>query len=192
MIVAHGFEPGESGRVAHLFWQAFSDKLSRLLGPERRAVPYLARVLRAERALVARDARGRLVGVAGVKTAQGGFVGGGLADLATIYGRAGALWRAPVLAMMDRPLAADEMLMDGLFVAPEARGAGVGSALIRAVLSEARRRGCTAVRLEVIDRNLRARALYERLGFVPTEEVRLGLLAPMFGFRQATTMRRPV
>ncbi|EWT03537.1 GCN5 family acetyltransferase [Intrasporangium oryzae NRRL B-24470] len=56
----------------------------------------------------------------------------------------------------------------GMYVAPRARGRGVGEALVGAVLDEARRRGKSVVVLEVADTNAPAIALYERCGFVRT------------------------
>lgn len=48
---------------------------------------------------------------------------------------------------------------------PEARGKGVGSALIAAVEGAARARHCQSLRLEVRTDNLTAIRLYERLGY---------------------------
>jgi ribosomal protein S18 acetylase RimI-like enzyme len=48
---------------------------------------------------------------------------------------------------------------------PEARGKGVGSALIEAVENAARQRRCRALRLEVRSDNAAAIRLYERLGY---------------------------
>lgn len=56
----------------------------------------------------------------------------------------------------------------GMYVAPRARGRGVGVALVEAVLAEARHRGKDRVVLEVADGNGPAIALYERCGFVRT------------------------
>ncbi|MDV3220741.1 GNAT family N-acetyltransferase [Intrasporangium sp.] len=56
----------------------------------------------------------------------------------------------------------------GLYVAPRARGRGVGEALVNAVLDEARHLGRTEVVLEVGSTNEAAIALYERCGFVRT------------------------
>lgn len=53
-----------------------------------------------------------------------------------------------------------------LSVDPQQRGRGVGTALILAAQGEARRRGCHTLAGCVADDNPRARALYERLGFV--------------------------
>jgi ribosomal protein S18 acetylase RimI-like enzyme len=48
---------------------------------------------------------------------------------------------------------------------PDARGKGVGSALLDAAAQVAHRRGCRALRLEVRIDNAVAISLYERLGF---------------------------
>lgn len=48
---------------------------------------------------------------------------------------------------------------------PEARGHGVGGALLDAVMHAASRRGCAALRLEVRKDNAAAIRLYERRGF---------------------------
>lgn len=55
-----------------------------------------------------------------------------------------------------------------MWVAPEARGHGLGEALIEAVAAWARDAGFDRILLDVGDTNLPAVALYERCGFVPT------------------------
>ncbi|MFE2304367.1 GNAT family N-acetyltransferase [Streptomyces sp. NPDC059445] len=54
----------------------------------------------------------------------------------------------------------------GLAVADEARGAGVGRALLRAACEEARRQGARRITLRVLGHNTPARALYASEGFV--------------------------
>ncbi|WP_328870832.1 GNAT family N-acetyltransferase [Streptomyces sp. NBC_00287] len=56
--------------------------------------------------------------------------------------------------------------IQGLAVADEARGLGVGRALIRAAVEEARRRGARRLTLRVLGHNTPARKLYESEGFV--------------------------
>lgn len=56
--------------------------------------------------------------------------------------------------------------IQGLAVAEEARRFGVGRALIRAVISEARRQGALRISLRVLGHNTPARRLYESEGFV--------------------------
>jgi ribosomal protein S18 acetylase RimI-like enzyme len=54
----------------------------------------------------------------------------------------------------------------GLAVADEARGKGVGRALLRAAVEQARDGGFRRITLRVLGHNTRARALYESEGFV--------------------------
>ncbi|MFN3376547.1 MAG: GNAT family N-acetyltransferase [Burkholderiaceae bacterium] len=55
-----------------------------------------------------------------------------------------------------------------LVVLPSARGQGLGTALVRALLDWGRQAGAQAAYLQVRIANSRAQQLYERLGFVPT------------------------
>ncbi|MFF4831322.1 GNAT family N-acetyltransferase [Streptomyces sp. NPDC001315] len=54
----------------------------------------------------------------------------------------------------------------GLAVAAEARGKGVGRALLRAAVEEARHQGARRISLRVLGHNTAARALYASEGFV--------------------------
>lgn len=56
--------------------------------------------------------------------------------------------------------------IQGLVVAEEARGAGVGRALLRAAQEEARKLGARRITLRVLGHNAPARKLYESEGFV--------------------------
>ncbi|AHH20518.1 putative acetyltransferase [Nocardia nova SH22a] len=65
---------------------------------------------------------------------------------------------------------AGELEFRMLAVAGRARGAGVGTALVRAVLDTARDEGFAAVVLTTMPDMLAARRIYERLGFVHIPE----------------------
>ncbi|MEV7861681.1 GNAT family N-acetyltransferase [Streptomyces hirsutus] len=54
----------------------------------------------------------------------------------------------------------------GLAVSEEVRGRGIGRALVRAAVQEARDRGARRITLRVLGHNTTARALYESEGFV--------------------------
>lgn len=76
-----------------------------------------------------------------------------------------------------------------MWVAPEARGAGLGRQLVHRVVDWARSVGAAAVTLEVHEANDSARRLYEACGFVLT-----GRANPFVKEPSAATleMRRPV
>jgi GNAT superfamily N-acetyltransferase len=190
--IEQGFTPADRPRVARLYWDAFGPKLGRVMGPGARALAFFEAALDPSHAICARGPDGALLGVAGFKTAQGALVGGSLPTLAGSYGWPGALWRFALLAALERDTENTRFLLDGIFVAPDSRGQGVGTALLSAIAQEGRRRGYAELRLDVIDANHRARALYEREGFHAVGAQSIGPLRHVFGFRSATTMVRPL
>ena len=188
VTVSPGFSEHHRADVAALFWAAFEAKLTPALGDAARAQAFIARSLRPDFAFSAVDETGTLLGVAGIKTERGGLLTGHYADLKAVYGPFGGFWRGAILDQFERPLAPGVLQMDGIFVAQAARGRGVGTQLLDAVIWTARMNRCAQVRLDVVDENPRARTLYERYGFRETGRVRAGILAPLLGFREAATM----
>ncbi len=63
-----------------------------------------------------------------------------------------------------------EAIVLNVYVAPDWRRRGVGEALMRTLLDDLARRGIRRIVLHAADAG---RRLYERLGFVPTNEMRL-------------------
>lgn len=185
--VRHGFAKDERARVAELYWGAFGGKLGRVMGPAPRALAFLCDALDPRYALCARDG-GVIVGVAGFRDTDGGLLVGTLGQFARHYGWLGTAWRIPLLMLMEKTLQPDTLAMDGIFVAPETRGQGVGSALLEAIKAEALRRGLPKVRLDVTDANPRARALYLRSGFARLRQRRLVGVGWIYGFRSAEVM----
>ncbi|MEL6596855.1 MAG: GNAT family N-acetyltransferase [Pseudomonadota bacterium] len=183
-----GFTEAERAHAAQLYWQAFSGKLGKLMRPDAKALGFLEDVLNPDFAISARDDAGALLGLAGFKTADGALVGGELSDMQRHYGLWGGIWRGVLLSILERDLEEGILLMDGIFVDARARGLGIGTQLLTAILHEARRRNLSQVRLDVIDSNPRARALYERVGFEAGKTEHIGPLRHLVGFSYATRM----
>lgn len=192
VVLHHGLPDRLRAEAADLYWEAFGGKLARVMGPKPKAVAFLCKALRDDHVISALSAggveSGDLLGLVGFKTYAGSFAGGDAADLRAVYGGFGAFWRAWVLSLLQRDTENERFLLDGICVAATAQGKGVGTLLLTAICREARVRGFSGVRLDVIATNPRARALYERCGFVAIRTDTMGPLRYVFGFAASTTM----
>ncbi|MEB4613659.1 GNAT family N-acetyltransferase [Leucobacter sp. M11] len=185
--ITRGIPAGQEHAVAVLYWEAFGAKLAPALSSRERGVAYLRAHLVPERILCATE-HGRVLGVLGFDEGGLGAVHPTYRGLVRAFSPFSAPWRALMLAVLARSARPEEFQLDGISVSAAARGRGIGSRLLDEAKREARERGKVAVRLSVIDTNPRARALYERSGFVPAGTVTMGPLAPVFGFRTASDM----
>ncbi|MFO1201943.1 MAG: GNAT family N-acetyltransferase [Tabrizicola sp.] len=190
VTVFRGLHPQLRHQAARLYWEAFGGKLGRVLGPDERALRFFERVIRGDLCFSAVGDGGELIGLAGFKTPAGSFAGGSWDDLTEVYGRLGGRWRGGILWALGREVDNDRFLIDGICVAKAHRGKGVGSRLLAALYLEAAELGYGSVRLDVIQDNFRARALYERQGFRAVRTEELGVLRFLFGFASSTTMVR--
>ncbi|MFE5711012.1 GNAT family N-acetyltransferase [Streptomyces sp. NPDC056501] len=190
-VVRRGVPEGGAARVAALYWEAFGRKLGAALNPPDKARAFLATHLHHDRAVTAL-VDGEVAGVAGYHLDGRGLLGGGAGDVLSAYGVLRGLHRVALLALLERRPTAGELVMDGIAVAPGHRGAGIGTMLLREIAAVAAEAGCRRIRLDVIDVNPRARALYERHGFTAVHTERTPYLRELMGFGAVTTMHRPV
>lgn len=192
VTIFRGLHPQFRTQAARLYWEAFGGKLGRVLGPDDRALRFFQRVIRGDLCFAAVDDESQLIGLAGYKTPAGSFAGGTWDDLTEVYGRWGGRWRGGLLWALGREVDNDRFLIDGICVAKAHRSKGVGSMLLAALYQEAEERGYRSIRLDVVQDNWRARALYERQGFRAVRTEKLGALRFLFGFATSTTMVRPL
>jgi GNAT superfamily N-acetyltransferase len=82
----------------------------------------------------------------------------------------------------------DRLYLDSLAVDPRFEGRGVGGALMRHVIAEARRRHKTAVSLFVIDREQRPYEIYRHFGFVTGHSESPRLFRRVIGFDRTDYM----
>jgi len=189
--VFDGFAPQHRAEVTDLYLDAFGPKLARFLGRGARIRDFVHETLNANFAVVAIDTQtGRVVGVAGFRTEQGGLTERFGARLHGHYGPFGGFWRGLILNLLQTQERSDKLLVDGIAVAERYRGSGIGTALLHALDVKAAALGKQGIRLDVIDENRRAQALYARHGYTVTDAHDIGLLRVIFGFRRATQMTR--
>jgi putative acetyltransferase len=95
-----------------------------------------------------------------------------LDDFSLAYPKPGGVWLAwregvAVGCVALRPLGDGAVELKRLYALPQARGFGVGRALVMTALSAARGAGFRAVRLDTVRGMEAAQVLYASLGFVP-------------------------
>ncbi|GAA4975530.1 GNAT family N-acetyltransferase [Actinoplanes utahensis] len=188
----HRAVPAEARQTAaRLYALAFDAKLRAALGAGDERLRFLADHLRPDRMLCA-TVDGRVRGVAGLHLDGGTAFDVTLPGLFRAYG-VSAGWRFLVLLGLHREPRPDELLLDGIAVDPAARGQGLGTLLLREAEILAAERGLRRVRLSVVDTNPRARALYERVGFVTVHSERVDTLGRLYGgFTEVTDMVKEV
>ena len=172
-IIEHGLPVAMRGQAAALFEGAFGEKMRLAIRDGQKRVAVMERLIIADHVVIARDGD-QLLGMAGLSSLGPPFEGGLMGQswdprpLRDVLGWVGATWATLSLRLADHHPAPGELYVDGLAVAPEARGQGIGSRLLAEIAATARRGGLGFVRLEVVDTNPRAQALYERLGYTVT------------------------
>lgn len=149
-------------------------KLASALGSPERGRAFLASHRRHDRGITASPIRAASPAspirarVAGYKLAGRALTGGSARDVLSVYGPLRGPPRLALLALLalfTRKPAEGEPMMDGICVAAALRGTGIGGLLLHEIVAVAADNTCSRIRLNVIDANPRASALYERHGF---------------------------
>ena len=188
ITIHQGFPDALRQDAAALYDAAFGPKLAIGIPDDARRLAVLQQGIDPRFALAA-TSNGRLAGIAGFKTSAGAFTGDiSFGLLRTQTGLGGALRAALIFSLFERKPAPEQLLMDGIAVAPEMRGQGVGTRLLRQLMVYGRDAGYHTLRLDVIDINPAARRLYERVGFVAVRTERFPALKWLLGFAAATEM----
>jgi ribosomal protein S18 acetylase RimI-like enzyme len=90
-------------------------------------------------------------------------------------------WLFSWMSTMQR-MGRDTMRIAVIAATENARGRGVGTFLLEDTFAFARSQGYKKLKLEVVDTNPRARALYERVGFRTVRRIRTGFITRRGGF----------
>jgi ribosomal protein S18 acetylase RimI-like enzyme len=169
--------------AGQIYYEAFRRKLQPLIGRPAATRAVLTAGLNLAMTMGAL-ADGRLLGIAGLHSHADNFARVSLRASVAALGLAHGVyaWAALSLFVAASPCPADELRVAALAVDAAARGQGVGTRLLTAVFDQARHAGCRTVRLEVVDTNTGARALYERLGFTEIKTYRYPLVRHWLGF----------
>jgi len=192
MRILRGIPPELVAETAALLVDAFDQKVQHELRPRtpEQARRLAARSLTPDLGWVALAEDGIVLGVIGIGMRGRRFSHMSYCMLAEEFGPLGAVWRW-MFAFFEQVFVRPRKLqwrIEVLAVAESARGKGVGTDLVRAVIDAAREAGMRSVRLEVVDVNDDALRLYERLGFRSRASVPTGWLTAGGGYRAVCFM----
>ena len=189
--IKEGFGEDDRGRVAELFWEAFGHKLRPGFANEETGRAVLSATIRSDRVLSAYQS-GELLVMCGFHQAGVGSVDLSWSKVRKVVSFPAYLRALLVLSVISTSERAGAFVLDGIAVHVDARGKGIGTALLRRAADKAKASGASAVRLAVVDSNPKARSLYEREGFVQVESGSIGFLSLLYRFKTYVNMELKV
>ena len=196
--ISRSLAPEHRATAIDIFQDAFGSKLRQALPSAEQRQAFVDATLVADRCVTASDGE-TVLGLAGLKAAAGRYQGGvldgdtlGLGEMRRLFGLTGMIRAAVVLGFIDHKAEPGELYSDFLAVSTAARGRGIGTKLLDADAAIGHEDGFRWVRLDVIDTNPRAQALYEREGYTVIKEQKLGFVGRLVGFDAAYTMELPL
>lgn len=179
--------------VMNLYAVGLKDKLMPILNNADQAQRVLTQNLVLHRCLTAFHDQ-KPVGMLAIQTPNDSFWNPTLKLLRAEYGLIGGLFRLGGLYLLHHENRAGEWYVDGIVVAEQARGLGIGSGLLALFEKIAKGKGIEKLSLEVVDTNHRARALYQRFGFAEIDRKSIWPLNHIYGFpfKSAIQMEKPL
>ena len=184
-----GLREAERDVAASLYWQAFSKKLSFLLGPRKKAEAYISKVLNKDNVFAVRDTKNNIIGLSGFRDINGGVIGGTFGDLVDVYGFLGAIWRATFLSFLERKDNSEILHLDAVCVEQKSRGKGIGRKIIDFSGRFAKSRSIVAIELDVVSNNQHAIRFYKNLDFYIVSKEKIGIIGLILGFKSIYRMR---
>ncbi|MFX0078505.1 MAG: GNAT family N-acetyltransferase [Candidatus Hermodarchaeota archaeon] len=151
-------------RTARIIYESFEHKFRYTLGPREKAIAFIGSRMNDKYALVALK-EGKVIGIAGAKTIEGELIQSNLIQWLRTYHLCALRTFVVALPFLLRRKQKDVFELIYLSVTNEARGHGIGTRIVKEFIRYAKSEGFLCVLLEVIDENVRAKTLYERLGF---------------------------
>lgn len=178
--------------AATLIYDTFRRKFKYSLGPRQKGIRFIAHSLRDKYALVALQG-GKLVGLAGVKNSHGELIEiqFGL-WLRTYHVHAFRSFLVGFPFWYER-LTPGVLKLTNLCVNESVREQGLGTSMIQEFIRYGKDKGFQVLKLEVINSNIRAKALYERLGFEITRYTKIPFpWSHLYGFTGIYEMSYPL
>jgi ribosomal protein S18 acetylase RimI-like enzyme len=192
--IQQGLSPAHLHRAAQLYFSAFTQQISPILGVNTSAVEFVQKCINPQHAVTA-TLDGRLAGFVGLQYSGQSFLQLRLSQftqnfgwlLGRIHFREANLFSQP----LQQPLQEGDVRIEGIAVEPELRGRGVGTWLLNAATEFAGKQGFRAVHIDVPDTAPDLFQLCRRMGFNYVSTQTWNFLKP-FGISTFTTLTKTV
>lgn len=195
--IQKGLSPEQLPEAVALFDVAFESKMAMAIPDASVRRRFFSNVFNAQSCLSA-IIDGRVAGFVGFQTAteafSGGITGTGVSwgKIRSQLGFFPSIRAALFFALFHRKPESGTLMLDGVTVDTSLRGRGVGKMLMNAVIDYAASRSFQQIKLGVLDTNVTAKALYEKVGFVVIGKKDFSFLKSVLGFGGYYIMVRPV
>jgi len=164
-----------------IFYEAFEQKIRAFIKSKEKALSIYEKSLIPDKIFPA-VLDNKIVGFAGLQHNGRSFIEVKYATLRLYYNPFKSAFIYQIFKLMTPKIKKDTVRIDSIAVLKPYRSMGIGTMLINEVFDFARKNGLKKVRLEVVDTNPKAKALYERMGFVQEKKVNYYFFARTAGF----------
>lgn len=160
--------------AAALYWRHFGHQILPVPTAHRQGVALVRKAIRPDHAVVALSAHGRLIGIMGLRDADGGLLNPDADSFLAVWGRAEGRLRHLATRLYRAGAATDDLVIDGIAIRPEWRRRGIARLLIRYASARARNQGRAGLRVEVAADNPGGLSAWRAMGFAALPPQRLG------------------
>lgn len=195
VTIKKGCESKDIHQAARLYVIAFKRKFEKLIGEEWVIQEMFEKAINIENCICAFDEHSNLVGITGFYEGKHGLLEFKLKEFIKNFGLLKGIWKAYLMDLIfsRKAMSKDELMMDGIAVDSRLRGQGIGSQLFEALMEYGKNNGYKFIKLDVIDENPRAKALYERIGFTKVSYEKVPtFISILIGVTGVTTMVKEV
>jgi ribosomal protein S18 acetylase RimI-like enzyme len=169
MRIIHSLSEDQENDAVELLFEAFGGKFASMIGLDDKAKEAMRRSLDHQSCFVAYEQE-QLMGILGYQIGKKAFIDPKLKEYQEIFGFKKGIKRYFNMGALYHRTKADELYISDISVSAQARGKGIGTELLKVVEQHALDNGLRILTLAVIGPNTRAKALYERIGFVVTKK----------------------
>ncbi len=164
MIVSKKLPEKHKSSAVDLLLNALGDKFTPILGKNNKAKQLLVLSINIDNCLSVKNETG-LLGFLAFQTNGASFLNPKLRTIISVYGLLGGIKKAIGLSLLKHKTKPNEIYIEAVAVNELCRGKGIGTKLLDALFVFSKEKGYKTITLEVIDTNLRAIELYEKIGF---------------------------